>query len=45
VPRLFIPSSRPEPSAARRSGGTCSVVSATRRGPSTTPPVGRLRSG
>ena len=44
-PGLLIPSSRPEPSAARRSGGTCPVVSATRGGPSTTPPSGRLRSG
>src|SRR5712671_6345252 len=37
------PSSRPEPEG--RSGGTYSVASATRRGPSATPPVGRLRSG
>src|SRR5260370_38806894 len=48
-----LPSSRPEPSPstslgagyARRSGGTCSVASATRRDPSATPPFGRLRSG
>ena len=39
------PSSRPEPSEARRSGGTYSVVASTRKGPSTAPPLGRLRSG
>ena len=37
------PSSRPEPSVARRSGGTFSITSTIRRGPSTTPPFGRLR--
>ena len=34
-----VPSSRPEPSVARRSGGTCFVVLPERKGPSTAAPL------
>jgi hypothetical protein len=51
--RLRFGEGRPEPSPstvlgtgyARRRGGTCFVDASTKRGPSTAPPVGRLRSG